>query len=201
VDDSSDNRCALFYTRDPRLLTHSVLGYLQISPRCDAERVTNAINRANNISHVAGPNGTANADTINDMRALSFHLYRGSLHRDLEAISPIYNYSRVFPFTQAVEEFVSAFRYATEKSSARIPVDPTSEWEAGDGMTIHPANRRGTTAQVEAYCSAPPYVRRSNWGPDVFSRIFIASVAALALQWSTSGASILIVYFTPTVGE
>ncbi|KAJ7927974.1 hypothetical protein B0H13DRAFT_1968835 [Mycena leptocephala] len=141
------------------------IGYLQISPRCDAERVTNAINRANNISHVAGPNGTANADTINDMRALSFHLYRGSLHQIERA----------------------------------HPCRPTSEWEAGDGMTIHPANRRGQQpSRGVLQCSA--LVRRSNWGPDVFSRIFIASVAALALQWSTSGASILIVYFTPTVG-
>ncbi|KAJ6585068.1 hypothetical protein B0H19DRAFT_409324 [Mycena capillaripes] len=177
------------------------IGYLQVSPRCDQQRVTNALNRANNISYVAGPDGAAvNADTIHELRALSFHLERGSLFRDQEATAPIYAYSRFLPFVQVVEEFVSAFRYATEKSEARIPVDPTAQWAVGDGRTIHPANRSGTATQVETYCSAPPYVRRSQWGPDVFSRFFIASVAALALQWSTSGASILIVYFTPTVG-
>ncbi|KAJ6477355.1 hypothetical protein C8R47DRAFT_1140144 [Mycena vitilis] len=177
------------------------IGYLQISPRCDAERVTNALNRANNISYVASPNGAVNADTVNKMRALSFHTYRGSLYSDQDAAGPpIYNYARLFSFVQVVEEFVAAYRYATENSKAHKPVDRSAQWVATDGKTIHPANRSGTAAQVEAYCSAPAYVRRSNWGPGVFSRFLIASLAALALQWSTSGASVLIVYFTPTVG-
>ncbi|KAJ7134707.1 hypothetical protein C8R44DRAFT_433145 [Mycena epipterygia] len=176
------------------------IGYLQLSPRCDAERVTNALNRANNLSYIASPDGAVNADTVNDMRALSFHLYRGSLYRDQEATAPIYNYARFFPFVQVVEEFVSAFRSASEKAKRRIPVNSGVPWESGDGKTIHLANRKGSAAQVEEYCKPPSYIRRSQWGPDVFGRIFIASLAALALQWSTSGASILIVYFTPTVG-
>jgi hypothetical protein len=172
-----------------------------MSPRCDADRVTNALNRANNISHVASANGAVNADAVNDKRALSSHLFRGSLYRDQDATAPIYNYARFLPFVQAVEAFYSAFRYASDNAKKRIPVDPDAQWERGDGKMVHPANRRGTTAQVEAYCAAPPYARRSHWGPDVFSRFAIASLAALALQWSSTGASIMIVYFTPTVGE
>ncbi|KAJ7147042.1 hypothetical protein C8R43DRAFT_1011612 [Mycena crocata] len=176
------------------------IGYLQISPRCDAERVTNALSRANNISYVAGANGTVNADSVSDMRALSFHTYRESLYRDQEATAPIYNYARFLPFIQVVEEFVSVFHYATENAKKRIPVNNGVPWEAGDGKNIHPANRSGSAEQVQAYCKAPSHVRRSHWGPQVFSRLFIASIAALALQWSTTGASLLIVYFTPTVG-
>ncbi|KAJ7505225.1 hypothetical protein B0H11DRAFT_1977575 [Mycena galericulata] len=177
------------------------IGYLQISPRSDTERVTNALNRANNISYVAALNGGAvNADTVNETRALSFHLYRDSLYRDEEATAPIYNYARFLPFVQVVEEFVSAFKYAADKANKRLPVDDSAVWEAGNGTTINAANRRGSTVQVEAYCKPPDYVRRSYWGPNVFSRIIIASLAALALQWGTAGASILIVYFTPTVG-
>ncbi|KAJ7819396.1 hypothetical protein B0H14DRAFT_1357387 [Mycena olivaceomarginata] len=176
------------------------IGYLQISPRCDAVRVANALARANEISYVAGPNGAVNADAISDMRALSLHPDRGSLFREQDATAPIFLYAKLFSFTQVVEDFVSAYRSASEKCRQHIPVDPTSPWEAGDGKTIQPANRRGTPGQLGAYCSAPTYVRRSHWGREVFSRFFIASVAALALQWSTSGASILIVYFTPTVG-
>ncbi|KAJ7175940.1 hypothetical protein C8R46DRAFT_1080123 [Mycena filopes] len=177
------------------------IAYLQISPRCDAERVTTALNRANDIPFVAGPNGEAvKANTVNEMRALSFHHYRGSLYSDQESTAPIYAYSRFFSFNSVVEEFVFAFKYATQKAKDRKPVDPTATWEPGDSKAIDPANRRGTAQQVEEYCAAPAYVRRSHWGPDVLSRFIIASAAALALQWSTTGASALIVYFTPTVG-
>ncbi|KAJ7212030.1 hypothetical protein GGX14DRAFT_621400 [Mycena pura] len=176
------------------------IGYLQISPRCDAERVTTALCRANQVSHVAGPNGAMNADAIGEMRALSIHHLRDSLYHDQEATAPIYNYARFLSYVQVVEEFVSAFRYATEKANRRIPVNSAVTWEVGDGKSIHPANRQGSAAQIEEYCSAPLFVRRSHWGPDVCSRLFVASLAALALQWSTSGASLLIVYFTPTVG-
>lgn len=176
------------------------IGYLQLSPRCDAERVTKALNRANKLSYIASPDGAVNADMVSDMRALSSHPYRESIHRDHEATAPIYNYARFLPFVQIVEEFASAFHYASENARKHIPVNRDAPWERGDGTTIHPANRQGSGAQVEAYCTAPSYVRRSHWGPSIFSRFAIASLAALALQWSTSGASIVIVYFTPTVG-
>ncbi|KAJ7459931.1 hypothetical protein FB451DRAFT_1272047 [Mycena latifolia] len=176
------------------------IGYLQLSPRCDAERVAKALKRANDHSYVVGPNGAVNADMVSDMRALSSHPYRESHHRDQEATAPIYNYARFLPFIQVVEEFASAFRYANENARKRVPVNSDAPWERGDSKKIHPANRRGSAAQVEAYCSASHPVRRSHWGPDVFSRFAIASFAALALQWSTTGASVLIVYFTPTVG-
>ncbi|KAJ6559107.1 hypothetical protein DFH09DRAFT_1161926 [Mycena vulgaris] len=178
------------------------IGYLQLSPRCDAERVTKALNRANKIAYVASSNAAVNVDTVSDVRAISVHPYRGALYRDQDATAPIYNYARFLPFVQIVEEFASAFRYAAENARKRTAVN-FEPWEPDDGNTIHPANRKGSTTQVEAYCSVPDHVRRSrrsHWGPDVFSRFAIASIAALALQWSTTGASVLIVYFTPTVG-
>ncbi|KAJ7784478.1 hypothetical protein B0H16DRAFT_1492647 [Mycena metata] len=174
--------------------------YLQTSPRCDSERVPTALNRANEITFVAGPNGVVKAEQVNEMRALSLHPERQSLYSDQEATAPIYAYARFFSFGKVVEEFVSAFEYANQNSKARQPVDPTAIWEPGDGKSVDAANRRGTADQVEAYCSAPAYVRRSHWGPDALSRFCIASLAALALQWSTTGASVVIVYFTPTIG-
>ncbi|KAJ7216598.1 hypothetical protein GGX14DRAFT_442128 [Mycena pura] len=176
------------------------IGYLQISPRCDAERVATALGRANSISYVAGSNGMINAAAVGEMRALSVHLHRGSLHHDQEATAPIYNYSRFLPFAQVVEEIATAFHCATEKGNRRVPVNSAVRWEVGEGGSTHTASRRGSAAQIEEYCRAPPFVRRSHWGQGVFSRFFVASLAALVLQWSTSGASLMIVYFTPTVG-
>ncbi|KAJ7461597.1 hypothetical protein FB451DRAFT_1341251 [Mycena latifolia] len=177
------------------------IGYLQISPRCDSERITSVLNRANRISYVAGPSGAIKADAVTGLRALSLHLGRESLYHDQEATAPIYTYARFFSFTQVVEEFASAFRYASENARRRIAVDAGAAWQVGLDGQIDSANRRGSAAQVEAYCSAPPYVRRSHWGGSgTFSRFFVAAVAALSLQWSTTSASIIILYFTPTVG-
>ncbi|KAJ6612511.1 hypothetical protein B0H10DRAFT_2051911 [Mycena sp. CBHHK59/15] len=60
-----------------------VIGYLQLSPRCDSERLTTALNRANSILYVAGPNGVIRAEEIDARRALSFHFDRDeALYRD-----------------------------------------------------------------------------------------------------------------------
>ncbi|CAK5284094.1 unnamed protein product [Mycena citricolor] len=176
------------------------IGYLQISPRCDTPRVTRAIERANEVAFVAGVNGPVNARDISDARAVSVHSYRDTLYRDQEATAPIYSYARFLSFVQNTEEVYCAFKYASEKAQKRIPVAANERWTPGDGRTVHAANRTGTAQEVEAYCSPPAYVRHSLWREDVLSRFLVASIAALGLQWSTSGASILIVYFTPTIG-
>ncbi|KAJ6544476.1 hypothetical protein B0H19DRAFT_1221960 [Mycena capillaripes] len=178
------------------------VGYLLISPRCDAERITRALNNANKkLAYVASSAAPVKADSVNEMYALSLHPQRGSLYRDQEATAPIYNYDRVFAQALVVEEVAFAFQCATEKANKRIAVnsDPWVVEESGENKSIHPANRTGLADQVKMYC--PPYARRSPWGPEVFSRCFKASMAAFALQWCTSGASILVVYATPTVGQ
>ncbi|KAJ6602348.1 hypothetical protein B0H10DRAFT_1823065 [Mycena sp. CBHHK59/15] len=172
------------------------LGYLQLSPRCDTKRLENALNRANKVAHVAGTDGVIRASTLNARHALSFEFCRkDELYRDQEATAPIYNYARFLSFVQVAEEVASAFRSAADYAMHHRPVNPDLAWQHGHPCDdeIHPANRTGSVAdKVSAYCRA----QRSHWGPDVFSRIFIASLAALGLQWATSGASIVIVYFT-----
>ncbi|KAJ7069762.1 hypothetical protein C8F01DRAFT_1113894 [Mycena amicta] len=177
------------------------IGYLQLSPRCDAERVSKVLREANKECFVASANGVVNVDELSEERALSIQSYghHQTLYSDQEATAPIYSYSRFLPFIYVVEEVACAFEAATKKAHQRIPVSGT-RWEPGDGKTVHHHNRRGTADEIERYCAQPPYVRRSLWGSGVFSRFFIASLAGLALQWASSGASILIVYSTPTVG-
>ncbi|KAF7298999.1 hypothetical protein MIND_00848100 [Mycena indigotica] len=179
------------------------IGYLQLSPRCDAERVSKALREANRQSFVMipGANGLRNVDALTEERALSINSYghHQTLYSDQEATAPIYNYARFLPFIHVVEEVASAFEAATKKAHLRTSVSG-DRWEPGDGRTVHPENRRGTADQIERYCAQPPYVRRSHWGSGVLNRFFIAAIAGLTLQWSSSGASILIVYYTPTVG-
>jgi hypothetical protein len=78
----------------------------------------------------------------------------------------------------------------------------TGRWvEGGDAeFQIHPENRRGDLEQVINYCTSTSPNKRSHWGPDVWSRLLNASLAALMLQWGTAGAAIIIAWFTPTIG-
>lgn len=182
-----------------------VVGWLQISPKCDIERLTSAIKRANDIAYIAPtspglpavPAGAESSD-----RAIAIRKERpGSVYHDEECSAPIYNYARFFSWVQAADEVSCAFHYASEKAWLHKPVDPKSSWQISAGKDgIHPENRVGSLEQVEAYCSNAEYSQRSRWGPEVLSRSMVAGLLSLALQWGTTGAAIVVVYFTPTTG-
>ncbi|KAK7457052.1 hypothetical protein VKT23_010355 [Stygiomarasmius scandens] len=55
--------------------------------------------------------------------------------------------------------------------------------------------------QIQQYCRYYPEIEPIyRWGSGVWSRIFVASLMALFLQWGTTGAALLIVLMTPTRG-
>jgi hypothetical protein len=124
------------------------------------------------------------------------------VHRDEQASPPVYNYARFLPWVQAAEEVYRVFDEASERAERHVSVDPQVPWvleEKGPGK-VRPENRRGTLAQVEAYVHRRRPVSRSHWGPGVFSRFFVSSLVALGLTWATTGAAVIVVWFTPTRG-
>ncbi|KAF9461781.1 hypothetical protein BDZ94DRAFT_1262981 [Collybia nuda] len=184
-----------------------VLGWLQISPKCDSARLYRAVNRANKVAYVKTPSGAAVlASSISRQRAISLAVASldQPVRRDELCTAPIYNYARFFPWVQAVEEVERVFRLADKQT--RIPLSDDSEvgWEdqektAGD-LRIR---RMYTPSQVEARHLAlkRTVLRKQNHrDQDVWSRIFLASILALSLQWGTTGAAIVAVWFTPTSG-
>jgi hypothetical protein len=178
-----------------------VTGYLWISPKCDFNRVKGILNQVNENVCVASHNGIFKASEVSMACAISIReRYQGSLLSTMELSPPIFNYARFLPWVQAVEDVRSAFYVASRNAGAHRAVQPDMDWIGGGGAGIDPANRLGSMEQIEEYCRAPDYVRRSRWGPDVGSRIFVASFLGLALQWGTAGAAIVVVWFTPTIG-
>ncbi|KAJ7139089.1 hypothetical protein C8R44DRAFT_301108 [Mycena epipterygia] len=184
-----------------------VIGWLQISPKCDYERVYHAMKRANAIAHVATTDGEPTlASNLSNQRAISLQKGTGDIHQDERCTAPIYNYARFLPWTLAVEDVYYAFREASEKSDRHQAVSGAT-WEKGDRhMNIRPENRRGSLAQVAAYVKptikpATFYAsKRSRWGPGIISRFLLASLLALSLTWGSVGAAILVAFFTPTKG-
>ncbi|KAJ7248228.1 hypothetical protein B0H12DRAFT_1123689 [Mycena haematopus] len=183
-----------------------VVGWLQISPKCDADRVHQAMDKANKIAYVATLEGEPTlASDKSNKRAIYLRKGAGEIHRDEQSTPPIYNYARFLPWTLAVEHVYYAFREASERSNSHQPVNSDISWEKGDKNTrIHHMNRRGSQAQVTAYVKLEPaeiFPRpRSRWGSGVVSRFLLAAVAALCLTWGTTGAAIIVAFFTPTKG-
>ncbi|KAJ7720292.1 hypothetical protein DFH07DRAFT_308663 [Mycena maculata] len=184
-----------------------VVGWLQISPKCDYDRVHQAMQRANVIAHVATEDGKSTlASNISNRRAIALQKGGGDIHSDERCTAPIFNYARFLPWTLAVETVYYAFREADEKSDSRQPVDLRAKWEKRDRNEIHPANRRGSLSQVAAYVEptihpAAGYAQnRSRWGPGVVSRFLLAALFSLALTWGTVGAAVLVAFYTPTKG-
>lgn len=186
-----------------------VAGWLQVSPKCDSARLYQAVDRANKLAYVKTPTGgIVLASSISRKRAISLAIPSpdNPVRRDELCTAPIYNYARFLAWAQAVEEVEEVFRLAENHARNRPPDDSDVGWEDQEKSAgILRARRGGTPGQVETrYLSLDEAFfrkRRKHLGRDVWSRIFLASILALSLQWGTTGAAIIAVWFTPTSGK
>jgi len=182
-----------------------VVGWLQLSPKCDSNRLRQAVDRANSIAYVANLTSQP-TKAMNISRKRAINITRSELDEarlDERSTPPIYNYARFLPWVQAVVVVSDAFGIICERDHHHDPVVLETEWrdrnsEGGDALTA---------LQVANYSLPRPgsvyHHPRHRWGLDssVLSRMFIASAVALTLQWGTTGGAVIIVWFTPTVGE
>ena len=182
-----------------------VVGWLQFSPKCDSIRLHQAVDRANSIAYVADPTSRP-IKASNFSRKRAINIARSELDEarlDERSTPPIYNYARFLPWVKAVIVVSDAFDIICERDHHHDPVVLGTEWrdrnsEGGDTLTV---------LQVENYSLPRPgsvYHRRGHkWGLDssALSRMFIASSLALTLQWGTTGAALIIVWFSIPIGE
>jgi len=119
-----------------------VVGWLQLSPKCDVTRVHQAVDRANSIAYVAHQTPQPiKARNISRKRAIN--IARSELDEarlDEGSTPPIYNYARFLPWCQAVIVVSDAFGIICERDHHHDPVDPGAEWrdrnaEGGDALT------------------------------------------------------------------
>ena len=182
-----------------------VVGWLQLSPKCDSIRLQRAVDRANSIAYVA--NSTSQpSKASNAFKKRAIHIKPSELDEtrvDERSTPPVYNYARFLPWVQAVVIVSDVFGIICEREHHHDPIVPGTDWrdrnsEGGGALTA---------LQVENYSFPRPgsvyHCPRHKWGLDssAFSRMFIASSLALALQWGTTGAALIIVWFAPPIGE
>ncbi|EIW75036.1 hypothetical protein CONPUDRAFT_66882 [Coniophora puteana RWD-64-598 SS2] len=176
-----------------------VIGWQQLSPKCDFDRLSRAFDHSEAKAYIATHHGSVKVGELTEERAISIgpEAMEDVMSPDEDATPPIFNYSRVFGWSRSAEEVLRAFQYASKRAFVHKPVDPEREWEVGDGESIHPGNRHGAPYDVEMYCGRMRF-EPSSWGSGVWGRIVFASVAGLMLQWGTTGGAVMMVWFTPT---
>ncbi|KDR69081.1 hypothetical protein GALMADRAFT_77794 [Galerina marginata CBS 339.88] len=179
-----------------------VVGWLQISPKCDSNRLNQAFERANAIAFVATSiSPPRKASEITERRAISLKLAEVDEARlDERATPPIFNYARFLPWVHDVMVISDIFHNVSERNHHHDPVIGV-EWcdrKFDDGSQL-------TAFHVSKYCvqrEGSDERPKRKWGLDdsVISRVCIASVLALMLQWGTTIAAVIIAWFTPTIG-
>ncbi|RXW23540.1 hypothetical protein EST38_g2308 [Candolleomyces aberdarensis] len=91
-----------------------VIGWLQLSPKCDEARVRNAVERANRIAYAATDTHPVLVHEHTEQRAIYLAFSEGDeddyvLRRDERVTAPIYNYARFLSWVQAVEKVSETF--------------------------------------------------------------------------------------------
>jgi len=180
------------------------VGWLQISPKCDSVRLRKTVDHVNGIAYVAGftpdDEPILAKDTATEY-GLSLALVTwDDLRCDEGCTVPIYNYARFLTWAQTAETVASRFDAASENARELRPVKG-GDWEVNESSSrIHDGNRTGTAFQVERYCLGRGEFQGATRPPEVRSRMLIASVSAVLLQWGTTGAAVMAQWFTPTPG-
>ncbi|KAG2050575.1 hypothetical protein BDR06DRAFT_974467 [Suillus hirtellus] len=200
-----------------------VVGWLQLSPKCDFERLQAAYDRADRHSMHIGTKDIRHgvgALPASSRRALAITAKENDVMSPDELFTPpVFNYSRSLRWAFTAETVFTVFKEdleASEKVHSHLPVcgsdgnecgtnDPTDHIETVQYINTKQDNydkkdRRGSLQHSVMYCAEPDGMQGqcSHWAPGVFTRMFIASCASLALQWGTVGAAFVVGWFTPT---
>ena len=122
---------------------------------------------------------------------------------------PIFNYARVFTWWQLAQTIETALtitvnNIATAQTCKPVEEKTVAEWNHEGRPEENLAGDSFTTAQ---YCGLDlthgqilAYPEWRDIAGDVWKRILIASCIAIFVQWGTTGAGVLIAFYTPTKG-
>jgi hypothetical protein len=176
-----------------------VVGWLQLSPKCDFVRLQAAYERAERLGRAAIAVAHGGQTPAIAQRALTITAAEEDVMSPDELHTPpVFNYSRSLRWASTAETTFLMFKRATERSRDGIPVRPGTVWVQTQNPGSGDPNRLGSRQETAAYCAPPHDERGNHWAPGVFTRMAVASCAALGLQWGTVGAAFIVAYFTPT---
>ena len=186
-----------------------VIGWLVLSPKCDYDRVHDAYHKANRQAFVADSRDPIVAPThvtsnfgFTITPSPDWMLYgRNITSPDELRIPPVFNYARIFSWSRNAYLTSLFYRAAWRKSHHRVAVDG-KRIPGNVRNNVPRESRLGTRDQIIHYCRPDGcgYPRANVlWPRGLFFNMIVASLMSLQLQWGTTGAAVLAVWFTPTI--
>ena len=132
-----------------------VLGWLHVGSQPEVNHLRDALNQAHWIAYMA-----TNAEPVlvtqvtrHTARAIGPSVeHIDHVNADEKKTTPIFNYSRMFIWSQHAEHILRLYEHAANKADRRITVQRGGEWRSNEDGTILAANRVGNEAEVVQYC-------------------------------------------------
>jgi|ERR1700722_17784506 len=196
-----------------------ILGWILVGTQSRAGAINSALHDYNRSTYRAPFNtidpvkdnqeGIISRAGMSDGHSRAPHWLGISVIGDEAQEGPIYNYCRIFTWFQCAIFIERGFSGMLEnlRGSVRDRKRPEVPGVDHNRMKPDPHGRLlGTSKQVADFCNLPLDLTMNAYSPwseiqaKVWSHIILSSIAALFVQWGTTGPAILISYFTPTKG-
>lgn len=184
-----------------------VVGWLVLSPKCDYDRVHDAYHKANRRVFVADSRDPIVASThvtsnfgltISPSPDWESHGSNVSSPDELR-IPPVFNYARAISWSRNAYLTSLFYRTAWRKSNREHVGVDDKRFLGNVPNHVPRGSRLGTRDQIIRYCR-PEYPSADVlWPRGLFFNMIVASLMSLQLQWGTTGAAVLVVWYTPTV--
>jgi hypothetical protein len=133
-----------------------VIGWLHVGSQPDADHLRSALDNAHEVAYVATTTvepalATRSARAIEPSTRHIDHV-----NADEKKTAPIFNYSRVFIWSQSAEHILRLYESAASKADQRITVQRGGKWTSKDIGTIEDHDRIGDETEVVEYCMEEP---------------------------------------------
>ena len=159
-----------------------VIGNLQLSPKSDWDRIRRAFNQANTSCYVATEDGLpepGRGSLLINIRTASWD----AIDEDELCSAPVFFYARAWTWIRLAGKVTDAF-------------DAASQHERDHRTNGAPPTKR---QDVINYCKNKDQTNVHRY--EIYSIFLRSAFLAIFLQWGTTGAAIMAMFFTPTKGQ
>jgi hypothetical protein len=136
-----------------------VIGWLHVGSQPDADHLRSALDDAHEVAYMATTTEPALATRVTrrSTRAIEPSTrHVDHVNADEKKTAPIFNYSRVFIWSQSAEHILRLYENAASKADRRITVQRGGKWMSNDDGTIVAQDRIGNEGEVVQYCMEEP---------------------------------------------
>ena len=132
-----------------------VVGWLYVGSQPEADHLRNALDDAHEITYVATAAEPVLANQVTGRSARAIEpstKHIDHVNADEKKTAPIFNYSRVFIWSQHAEHILGLCENVAAKADRRQTVRQGGEWMGGDDGAIPAYDRVGNEVEVMQYC-------------------------------------------------